>query len=306
LLDRDQVEAERLCETLVDLGMLQTPELGRYRYHDLLRLFARRVADPEQQREWPQALCRLMDFYLATAKNMVNLRDPGVGTGFYATTAAAGLRFTDERRCTAWAMTERYALVALYRQSIDQSNARTRTLAVDLALSLALGGDAGEHLPQVAQMLEALGRAAEIDGDPRTAARARLAAATARLIGTGDMNAAHTLRDVGAALRETGDRHGTLMAEQMLGTAMSFQENTDVAVEHFRRAIELARGMDNQWSEANSWATIAYAYCLAERWSEAADAAEHALFLARLVGSMRLESMALHELGFATAHRGDV
>src|SRR5262249_290367 len=40
LLGRDRTEAERLCETLVDLGMLQTPELGRYRYHDLLRLFA--------------------------------------------------------------------------------------------------------------------------------------------------------------------------------------------------------------------------------------------------------------------------
>ncbi|WP_169813659.1 AfsR/SARP family transcriptional regulator [Nocardia pseudobrasiliensis] len=306
LLDRDEPEAERLCETLVDLGMLQTPELGRYRYHDLLRLFARRVADPEQQGEWPRALYRLMDFSLATAKNIVDLRDPGVGTDFYATTDAAGLRFTDERSCTAWAMTERYAVVALYRQSVDQPDSRTRTLAVDLALSLALGGDAGEHLPQVSPMLEALGRAAYTDGDRRTAGRAQLAAAMARLVGTGDLSAAHSLRDAGAVLRDSGDRHGTIMAEQMLGTAMSFQEDTDGAVGHFRRAIDLAREIDNQWSEGNSWATIAYAYCLAERWSEAAEAAEQALRIARLVGSLRLESMALHELGFATAHLGDV
>ncbi|WP_429420994.1 BTAD domain-containing putative transcriptional regulator [Nocardia sp. GAS34] len=65
LLDRGRREAERICEALVDLGMLQTSELGRYRHHDLLRLFARGVADAEQRREWPQALHRLADFYLS-------------------------------------------------------------------------------------------------------------------------------------------------------------------------------------------------------------------------------------------------
>ncbi|MFD6161934.1 BTAD domain-containing putative transcriptional regulator [Nocardia sp. NPDC060256] len=62
LLNRDRAEAEQLCEALVDHGMLQTPKLGQYRQHDLLRLFARKVADPAQRRESPQALCRLRDF----------------------------------------------------------------------------------------------------------------------------------------------------------------------------------------------------------------------------------------------------
>lgn len=63
LLDRDRTEAEQLCEALVDHGMLQTPAPGQYRQHDLMRLFARKVADPAQRRESPQALCRLRDFY---------------------------------------------------------------------------------------------------------------------------------------------------------------------------------------------------------------------------------------------------
>ncbi|WP_433663177.1 BTAD domain-containing putative transcriptional regulator [Nocardia sp. CA-128927] len=305
LIDRDQAEAERLCETLVDLNMLQTPERGRYRYHDLLRLFGRGVADSAQQQEWPLALRRLIDFYLASAKNIVELRDPGVGTEYYAATDVTGQRFADERQCAAWAMTERFGLVALYRQVAELPDAGTRTSAVDLALSLAVGGDAGEHLSQVAPVLEALSRAAEDDGDRRTMARALLAASVARLVGMADLSAARTLRHAGAMLRDLGDRPAAIIAEQMLGTAMAYQGDADLALEHFRRAIELGRLHGNQWSEGMGWATLARAYCDARRWPEAVEAAEQALFIARVVGSLRLESMALHELGFATLHCGD-
>ncbi|MFJ4656813.1 AfsR/SARP family transcriptional regulator [Nocardia sp. NPDC088792] len=305
LLDREPAEAERLCETLVDLSMLQTPELGRYRYHDLLRLFARGVADRAQQQEWPRALHRLLDFYLATAKNIVELRDPGVSTCYYAETLAAGLRFTGEQQCTAWAMTERFGLIALYRQVADLPVARTRTLAVDLALVLAIGGDAGEHLPQVADALEVLNRAAEEDGDRRTMARAQLAAAIARLVGMGDLRAVRSLRHAGSALRDLNDPPGAIIAEQMLGTAAAYQGQVDVAVRHFRGAIELGRETGGRWAEGMGWATIARAYCDARRWPEAVEAAQRALAIARLVGSLRLESMALHELGYATLHYGD-
>ncbi|WP_218022165.1 AfsR/SARP family transcriptional regulator [Nocardia mexicana] len=304
LVDRDRAEAERLCETLVDLGMLQTPEFGRYRYHDLLRLFARRVADREHHREWPEALHRLVDFYLASAKNIVELRDPGMGTDYYADTDAAGQQFTDERGCTAWAMAERFGLVALYRQVADRPDVRTRSLAVDLALSLAVGGDVGEHQSQLAQALEVLSRAADADGDRRTMGRAQLAAGMARLVGMGDLGAGRAIREAGGVLLELGDLPGATITEIMLGTAMAYQGKADVAVDHFRRAIELV-SQDWGGSQGIMWATIARAYCEARRWSEAVEAAERALVHARRVGSLRVESMALHELGFARLQLGD-
>ncbi|MGY2061839.1 tetratricopeptide repeat protein, partial [Nocardia gipuzkoensis] len=79
----------------------------------------------------------------------------------------------------------------------------------------------------------------------------------------------------------------------------------DAAVVHFQRAIELARVIENRWSEGVSWSTIALACSNAQRWPEAADAAAQALSIARAVSSPRLESMALHELGFATLQLGD-
>ncbi|RDI60309.1 AfsR/SARP family transcriptional regulator [Nocardia pseudobrasiliensis] len=306
LLDRDRAETVRICEALVDLSMLQSPEVGRYRYHDLLRLFARGVADEQLRQEWPHALRRLADFHLATAKNIARLRDTGAGTHYYAATETAGLEFTDERECNAWAVTERFGLVALYRQVADCPDARTRTLAVDLALLSAVAGDAGEHLAQVAQALEVLSRAAELDGDRRAMARARLAAATARLVGLGDLGVTPDLRRAAAVLRELGDRPAAVMAEQMLGTTASHLGNAEAAVEHFRRAIDLVgHGDNNRWAEGMGWAAIARAYCDAGRWQEAVGAAERALHIARSVGSLRLESMALHELGFATLRCGD-
>ncbi|MGX1779403.1 BTAD domain-containing putative transcriptional regulator [Nocardia brasiliensis] len=55
LLDRNRVETEQLCEALVDRGMLQTPHMGRYQYHELMRLFARGVVDPAHRHETPQS-----------------------------------------------------------------------------------------------------------------------------------------------------------------------------------------------------------------------------------------------------------
>ncbi|MEV4241212.1 BTAD domain-containing putative transcriptional regulator [Nocardia sp. NPDC049737] len=205
LLDRDPAETERCCETLVDLGMLQTPEQGRYRYHSLLRLFARQIADPAQRQEWPHALHRLVDFHLATAKNIVALRDLGMDLNFFAATTATGQAFTHKRQGTAWAITERFGLMALFRQVAASSDTRTRTLAVDLALALTVGGDAEEHLPCMVQSLDALARLAEIDGDRRTMGRAQLIAARSRLIGGGDLNAEHAFNHATETLREVGD-----------------------------------------------------------------------------------------------------
>ncbi|MFI5776826.1 AfsR/SARP family transcriptional regulator [Nocardia sp. NPDC051570] len=305
LLDRDVIDTERLCETLVDLGMLQSPELGRYRYHDLLRLFARGVADQAQRQEWPRALRRLTDFYLATAKNIALHRDPGAGIQHYASTSRAGERFVDERHCSTWAMTEKFALVAIYRQAAEVPDARTRTIAVDLALLFAVAGDAGEHLPQVAETLTVLSREAARDGDRRTMGRAQVAAAIARLVGPGDLSAVQDLHQAGAVLRELEDWVAAAIAEQMLGTAAAYQGQVDIAVEHFHNSIQLVHPINLRWGEGMSWATIARAYCDAGRWSEALPAAERALGIARDVGSLRLESMALHELGFATLHLGD-
>lgn len=79
LLDRDPATTQRLLEDLVDANMLQTAVsddgVGRYHYHDLLRLHAGDLAaaDPEQ----PQAQRRLADWLLDTTVSAAGTAYPG-------------------------------------------------------------------------------------------------------------------------------------------------------------------------------------------------------------------------------------
>lgn len=57
-------EAEDALEELVDLGLLQSPYLARYRFHDLVRLFARARLSEEEPIESQRRARRRMDHWL--------------------------------------------------------------------------------------------------------------------------------------------------------------------------------------------------------------------------------------------------
>ncbi|EDY49676.1 AfsR/SARP family transcriptional regulator [Streptomyces clavuligerus] len=71
-------ETEEICEGLVDGSLLSSPEPGRYRYHDLMRDFARqRCAERESAGERDEALERLLDLWVATARGLDRFLYPG-------------------------------------------------------------------------------------------------------------------------------------------------------------------------------------------------------------------------------------
>jgi DNA-binding SARP family transcriptional activator len=79
VLGLDPADAELRLEALVDAAMLDEPIPGRFRYHDLLRSFARsRELDGEAK---TAALGRLLALLLATARNAFALAVPGDPTG---------------------------------------------------------------------------------------------------------------------------------------------------------------------------------------------------------------------------------
>jgi len=67
LLDTSERGAASVLEALVDMALLETPVAGRYRFHDLIRLFAREhmANDPNS---WDAALDRVLTFYRNAAK----------------------------------------------------------------------------------------------------------------------------------------------------------------------------------------------------------------------------------------------
>lgn len=119
LLDRPPREAEDLLESLVDTALVESPVAGRYRCHDLVRLYGRRRAEEDAPHERIPALARLLDFALASARNAYRALAPGdTMTGCRPPTQSAGTSFTDHRAVTRWLLVERAGLVAMVARSV--------------------------------------------------------------------------------------------------------------------------------------------------------------------------------------------
>ncbi|MFD5558957.1 BTAD domain-containing putative transcriptional regulator [Streptomyces sp. NPDC127068] len=173
-LDLCEDDTEDLLEALVDTSLLESAAPGRYRFHDLLRLYARSCAERDEQppAERTAALARLLDFYLATAAGVYALERPGDRTvDHLERTARPGLSFTDRGAALDWLYTEAECLLAAVRQG---ERCGSRRSAVDLLMAAKALAETGVCARRYEAAATALRDAAARDGDPRVEARARL------------------------------------------------------------------------------------------------------------------------------------
>ncbi|MFF4319172.1 BTAD domain-containing putative transcriptional regulator [Streptomyces sp. NPDC001568] len=136
LLDRPRGEAEVLCEALVDASLLQSPAPGRYRYHDLLRLFARTSgAEEVPAARRGAAMLRLLDTYTDMAREAYRAATAGdpfpagdapaaeTGSRTRASADRSGggarheRRFASPAEATTWLDDERLHLLTLVEQA---------------------------------------------------------------------------------------------------------------------------------------------------------------------------------------------
>lgn len=144
-------EAERICESLVDLSLLETTVPGRYRFHDLLRLFAQSIADEDES----AVLVRLLDYYLAGAKNLLSAIDYSNTTRLLIPTTVPGRRFASGAEGQVWNDVERPVVIALHRQAA-RVGGRALQAAADLAWVMAELMDAGTRARELSEALTAL------------------------------------------------------------------------------------------------------------------------------------------------------
>ncbi|WP_326796488.1 tetratricopeptide repeat protein [Streptomyces sp. NBC_01808] len=179
ILDRTEDDAEDLLEALVDTSLLESAAPGRYRYHDLLRLFARTCAHREEpQADREAAVSRLLDFYLATAARVYELGRPGDTLIRHLTPVAhAGLDFDNQHTARDWLFTEVECLLAAARQ-FAHGDLLPRT--VDLLLTAKDLAESGLYSPRFLRLATALLEAAEKAGDVRSQGRAHVVVTAAR------------------------------------------------------------------------------------------------------------------------------
>lgn len=187
VLDRPEHDTEDLLEALVDCSLLESAAPGRYRFHDLVRLYARACADRDEQPPSGRdaALDRLLDFYLATASAVYAVERPGDRLPAHlSATHYPGLRFAEPRAALDWLYAEADPLLACVRQASVRTTGQADVLrrAVDLLWAAKDLAESGANSKQYESAAVALRDAAHAAKDPHAEGRARTTLTNVHLV----------------------------------------------------------------------------------------------------------------------------
>jgi DNA-binding SARP family transcriptional activator/tetratricopeptide (TPR) repeat protein len=328
-----QLAAAHLIE---DLGS------GRYRFHDLIRLYAAdRAAAEEPDRA--AALTRILDWHLAVAAAVNRILDPGrdrvtptatLDELPFAPTPAAALRFLDAEHANLLAAvahaagesgSQAYAwqlcyLLAGYFESRGHWADRVVMYRHGLAAARGLGDPAVSGL-----MLSGLGVAC-IAARRHEEALEHLRPALELMRASGDQRGeGHVHNNIAAALGElhryaeaiesceralavhthTGHRLGMRLALNNLGTAHTRLGDPEAAIGYLERGLALAREDGDTRLEAAILQSLGEAHHRRGRHADALDTYQAALDLRRRLGERRYEVETLTEIGRTQLDAGD-
>jgi transcriptional regulator with XRE-family HTH domain/tetratricopeptide (TPR) repeat protein len=344
LAERDLFDAEDHLEELLDLGLLQPEGGDRYRFHDLIRLYAvdrLRAEEPPAVRAAAER--RLTDWYLDTAIAAGRWFEPQYGTAPPDWHHPVPLDTPEQAQ--AWLQVEFDGWLEAMRRVTDPQRVvdvaealhwySDRTFSVDPwsvvyglsraaaarlpdrrqevthvnYLSWALSTCDGRYAEGAATALEAHRLAVDI-GDVKEQAWALRYAADA-YTNAGRMDAAlDALRRALPLAEACGDHDGYVQMVVATGTALLSLDRAAEAAEEFRRCLaEVERrplaAAPAQVARVTATLYLGRSLVAARRWPEALAAARDAVELGEGFGERRLIAQARVTLGEAYAGLGD-
>lgn len=245
-------EAEDLLESLVDTSLLESAAPGRYRYHDLVRLYARACAErdehPPVEREL--ALSRLLDFYLATAARVYAIERPGDRlVDHLEPTTYQGLVFTHRHDAQDWLYSEAMSLLACVRQSTQPGTLRR---AVDLLWASLDLAESGANSKEYATTATVLRDAARATGDARAEGRAANTLAYVHHVAGRFDQGRGEAEEAGRLAGSVQDLMGVCWAANARGAMAFYQHRSEEGAEYFTRAIEGFRDCGDIAGEASA------------------------------------------------------
>jgi DNA-binding SARP family transcriptional activator/DNA polymerase III delta prime subunit len=306
LLDAPEDAAERRLERLVDAQLLETSAPGRYRLHDLLRVYASELA--RQQHPEPvraAALTRALGFYVATAWETLELLRPGdYRLARVETRWRKGcIEFADDQEALGWLEAERANLLAVVQQGATDPGVPAE-ISIQLAQALF-----GFHLVRnywrdwesVTQT--ALSVACRV-GDRAAQAQAH------NDLGLMDWGAGRYAQALArheqslAIRRELSDRPGQVASLINLGMVAASEGRYDQAVAYNRQSLAIANELGDRRGQANSLANLGEVYQRQGRSQEALACLHDSLAIYRGLGHRHGRAQSLRELGVVYQRQG--
>ncbi|WP_078893801.1 BTAD domain-containing putative transcriptional regulator [Streptomyces sp. CT34] len=305
LLDMDVDDAEELVESLVDASLLESAAPGRYRFHDLVRLYARACAERDEHppSERDAALSRLLDFYLATATQVYALERPGDRLVDHVATVPDSHRLTFANSSVAleWLFAEARCLLACAQQSVDPASLRR---AVDLLLVTRDLSESGADALQYTQANIFLLNAAQSADDQLAEARLHTSLAAAHTIaGRLDRAEQHATSAMLLGMA-TGDPFASSNAPNERGIIAGAQQRNEDAEVYLNQALAAFRADHNRQSEASALCNLSRVTLNSGRVDTAIALAEEGIAIYREAGATRRLPNGMYALSLAYTQAG--
>ncbi|MGR8009993.1 AfsR/SARP family transcriptional regulator [Streptomyces hypolithicus] len=304
VLDLPLQDTEDLLESLVDTSLLESAAPCRYRYHDLVRLYARACAERDEQPpvERELALSRLLDFYLATAAEVYALERPGDRLVAHLEPARyPGLTFDGRHRALDWLYAEAECLLACAQQSTGAGSVRR---AVDLLLAAKDLCESGAGFRRYEQAAHTVLGAARRTGNRRAEGRARTALINVFHI-AGRFDEAESEAERAMALAAaTGDPIPGCYAPNIRGFIAIYQTRYADAEKYLGIAIDNFRADANHPSEASALCNLSRAHLAMGRTKSAVELAERGVEIYDRQGLTLRLANGRYALGIALGEAG--
>ncbi|MEV7419459.1 BTAD domain-containing putative transcriptional regulator [Streptomyces sp. NPDC089919] len=316
VLDLPEHDAEDLLEALVDSSLLESAAPGRYRFHDLVRLYARACAERDEQppSERTAATSRLLDFYLATAAAVYALERPGDRlVAHLEPTSHPGLTFADRSTALDWLYSEANALLACVQQAAarcqaadpdqDPTGSRLRR-GVDLLWAAKDLAESGANSKQYESAARALCEAARAAGDPRAEGRARTTLTNVHLVAGRFDEADAEARRATALAERAGDPLPSCWAPNDRGIIAIYQNRHQEGERHLLKAIENFRADGNEVGEASALCNLSRIHVSLGRMTSAIELAEGGIAIYDRMGLTLRLANGRYALGIALTQAG--
>jgi DNA-binding SARP family transcriptional activator/tetratricopeptide (TPR) repeat protein len=298
LLDVGEQAAERVLERLADAHLLQTPQPGRYRMHDLLRLYARELAQQHPHDERAAAMGRALGFYAATAWHTLELLRPGDPRLGHVDDrwSKGGLEFADDQAALTWLDTERANLLAAVEQVATCPGAPAE-LATQLAQALQGFFWIRNYLQDWEQVNHTALEVARRTGD--RAAEAQIL----HNLGTFHWrqgNYAQTLaynQESLAIFRDLGDPRGQGMSQNNLGIAHERLGRYQEALACYQESLDISRELADRRGQSISQNNLGMLHERLGRYQEALACHQESLDISRERGDRHGQAISLSNLG---------
>nr|WP_063755738.1 MULTISPECIES: BTAD domain-containing putative transcriptional regulator [unclassified Streptomyces] len=297
-------DAEDALEFLLDVHLVQQPDIGLYTFHDLVRSFAQSLRGPATADDDAAAVERLLGYYLTTSDAACEVLFPSRERRPTGIPPYQGERpsLRDTEQALSWFDREQVGLLAAV--SLAERSGHDRYAA-------CLSRNVGFHLHMHGRLDEfwsvghlAVAAARRLD-DPALLgiSLANLGAACWKL-GRFE-EGLEVAREARATAVRAGDRHTEANSESTIGLLMSMLGRYEEALPLVERSVSMAQELGNPRAESESLTILSTLY---ERWGrfpEAAEVARRAIEIDGDLGYRSNEIVALTDLAFAQVGLGE-